>query len=655
MNKLKSTLSVLYPVAATFLVCLIFFSVSRFFLVVWQWDRASEANAFFNLAISGMRVDISTLSYLFILPALFSTLFSSDTAVGRIWHILLRIWITFVIWLTVYMEVVTVPFIIEYDLRPNRLFVEYLIYPKEVFSMLWSGYKLELFLGTLISILSIVFGWKFSRYLVSNLTYIRWYWRPILAIVVVALGIMGARSSFGHRPMNPALVSFSTDPLINDLVLNSSYSMVFAYRQMLSDVDAQKFYPPMATQDVISEIRNSMNIAKDDFISDPKRPSLAYRKASYEGKQKNIVILLLESHGARYVSELNGINISPNLDSLINEGWAFTRLYASGTRSVRGIEAVTTGFSPTPARATVKLGKSQTNFFSIADVLQKSGYQTQFVYGGESHFDNMKSFFLGNGFNDIQDLPTFEDPDFIASWGASDEDLYNHADKQFTALQKENKPFFSLVFSSSNHSPFDYPDNKIELYNEPKQTVENAVKYADYALGTFVEKAKKSNYWKNTVFIAIADHDARTWGNQIIPIDHFRIPGVIFGEGISPRKDNRLVSQLDIAPTLLSLAGISVNHPMLGHDLTREIPKEKQRVMMQRDKTFAWMTEDSQVVVFLPEKAPLTYKYDDENDLLIPSDVSENIIKRANANALWGSVAYINDFYQQLETYTQRN
>lgn len=178
------------------------------------------------------------------------------------------------------------------------------------------------------------------------------------------------------------------------------------------------------------------------------------------------------------------------MDKLINEGWAFTRMYATGTRSVRGIEAVTTGFSPTPARSVVKLGKSQNNFFSIAGLLKTQQYHTQFIYGGESHFDNMKSFFLGNGFVDMQDLPTFSNPKFVGSWGASDEDLFNKADEQFTQMAKEGKPFFSLVFTSSNHSPFEYPDGVITQYNEPKQTVENAVKYADYALGQFVEKAK---------------------------------------------------------------------------------------------------------------------------------------------------------------------
>ncbi|MDD9173496.1 LTA synthase family protein [Aliivibrio sp. S2TY2] len=651
MNRIiKSKLGVTYPVIMTFSICLAILTISRLLLIMWQWDRVCDANGFFKLIVSGLRIDVSSLCYLFILPGLLSSILSSETIIGKFWKYILRIWITISIWFIVYMEAATIPFILEYDLRPNRLFIEYLIYPKEVMAMLWGGYKLELFFGIILTIISIIIGWKISRKMTSNATYQKWYWRPVLAVIIVTVGIIGARSSFGHRPLNPALVAFSTDPLINDLTLNSAYSVLFAYKQMRAEVDASKYYPKMDKADIISEVRNSMNVSPEHFVS-KIQPSMAIHRAIEQDSKKNIVILLLESHGARYISELGGINLSPNINVLINEGWAFTRLYASGTRSVRGIEAVISGFSPTPARSTVKLAKSQNGFFTIADLLQKNGYHTQFIYGGESHFDNMKSFFLGNGFKDIQDLSTFDNPKFIGSWGASDEDLYAHADKQFTQLANDGKPFFSLVFSSSNHSPFEYPDNKIEQYNTPKKTVENAVKYADYSLGQFIQKAKKSNYWENTIFVAVADHDARTWGNQVIPIEHFHIPAIIFGDGIKVKKDNRLVSQLDLAPTLLSLAGLDTTNPMLGHDLTLDVPKEKQRAMMQRDKTFAWMTEDNNVVVFLPGQPIQTYKYDYKNNHLIKSKVSDAVIKRANANALWGSLAYKENYYKQLESY----
>ena len=648
MHKLKRFCGPLYPVLWASIALLSIFTLSRLGLAVWHFDRVTDADGWLRVFASGLRVDIASICFLFILPAFLSCLISGPHKTGQLWNIVLRLWMTVGLLFAVYMEVATPPFIQEYDLRPNRLFIEYLVYPQEVFGMLWSGYKLELFISLLASILTLVLGWKWTKNLVEDLYYPKWYWRPVIAVLIVFIGVLGARSSLGHRPMNPAMVSFSSDPLMNDLVLNSAYSVLFAAKQMGAEANAFKYYPKMGKQQVIDEIQASMNVKPTTFVSKTS-PTLAQHDATYQGTSKNIVILLMESHGARYVSSLGGIDLSPNMDQLMDEGWAFTRMYATGTRSVRGIEAVTTGFSPTPARSVVKLGKSQNNFFTVARLLADRSYHTQFIYGGESHFDNMKSFFLGNGFEDMQDFPTFSNPKFVGSWGASDEDLFNKADEQFTQLTQEGKPFFSLVFSSSNHSPFEYPDGVITPYNEPKQTVENAVKYADYALGQFVEKAKQSSYWDNTVFVVVADHDARTHGTQPIPIDYFHIPAIIFGGGIEARKDDRLVSQIDLAPTLLSLAGISSQNPMIGHDLTRSVPPEKQRALMQRDKNFGWLTSDNQVVVLQPGQGISTYRYDNLTHRLTPHQVDASIVTRAHANAMWGSLAFDENFYTPQE------
>ncbi|WP_317916801.1 LTA synthase family protein [Vibrio sp. MACH09] len=640
----KQKLNILFPILTSFLLFTAILFTSRLALMLWQSERIVDSPWWATMLLSGLRIDISSLCYLLILPSLLTVLFAGRSAFGRFWLYFFRLWVVAGLWLIVYMEMATPPFIIEYDVRPNRLFLEYLIYPKEVLSMLWTGYKLELAIGTLGSALTLYLGWGFSKKIVDNLHFPKWYWRPVLAIIVLAVGVMGARSTLQNRPMNPALVSFSTDPLINDLVLNSSYSMIFAAKGMASEENAFDYYPKMAEEKIISLVRESANMPATYNLNSTS-PTLSYRQASFQGKPKNLVILLQESLGARYVGALGGLPLTPNLDQLINEGWSLDNLYATGTRSVRGIEAVTTGFFPTPSRSTVKLTKSQSNFFSIADVLKQNGYITQFIYGGESHFDNMKSFFLGNGFTDIQDLPTFDSPSFVGSWGASDEDLYDKAHQQFSMMQQQNKPFFSLVFTSSNHSPFEYPQGKIEPYNQPSATRENTAKYSDYALGKFFEKAKKSNYWQDTVFVVVADHDSRAYGNQLVPIDHFKIPAVFIGEGIDAKRDNRLASQIDLPTTMLSIIGIDAETPMLGFDLTQPIPKEKQRAMMQFNKNFAWMDANNNIVILQPDKAAKGFYYNPQDKSLTPQQQGIELEQIANANALWGSLAYTKGYY----------
>lgn len=301
----------------------------------------------------------------------------------------------------------------------------------------------------------------------------------------------------------------------------------------------------------------------------------------------------------------------------------------------------------------VKLDKSQRHFFTIAKLLKKHGYTTQFIYGGESHFDNMKSFFLGNGFTDIVDFNDIINPQFIASWGASDGDLFRQADIELAELHNQNKPFFSFIFSSSNHDPFEIPDGiispieyskeQLSLYDEKERMRHKAVKYADYALGQFIDTARTRSYWKDTVFLIVADHDARTLGSDLVPIKNFHIPGVILNSSKTGFIDNRVVSQIDLAPTLLSQIGITNQSPMLGHDLSNT--KAPGRAMMQYADNFAYM-KANEVTILQPQKPALNFTYDFRQKTLVPKPSNLELSDTALAHALWGSLAYENTWYR---------
>jgi phosphoglycerol transferase MdoB-like AlkP superfamily enzyme len=422
------------------------------------------------------------------------------------------------------------------------------------------------------------------------------------------------------------------------LLLNSSYSLTFAIKQMGNEQDASKVYGKLEQQKIIDIIRQQSGRSVEAFTSN-EFPSLTFNQATYQGKPKNLVIILQESLGARFVGSLGGLPLTPSIDELSSQGWFFENLYATGTRSVRGIEAITTGFTPTPARAVVKLGKSQTNFFTIAELLKRQGYLTQFIYGGESHFDNMRSFFLGNGFSQIIDQDDYKNPAFVASWGVSDEDLLFRAHDEFTEMHKQGKPFFSLVFSSSNHDPYEFPDNRIELYEQPQYTMHNAVKYADYAVGEFFKKAQKADYWNDTLFLVVADHDSRVGGASLVPISRFRIPGLILGGGVEAKRDPRVVSQIDMAPTLLSMIGISGSYPMLGRDLTQQASDWQGRALMQYDKNFA-LLEGKNVTILQPEQAAKSFVYDFSKETLTSRELDTQQAENALGWALWGSAAY---------------
>ena len=405
---------------------------------------------------------------------------------------------------------------------------------------------------------------------------------------------------------------------------------------MGAETKSAEIYGKMPAGEIISRIKRSRGRPESDYIS-AEIPTLTRNQPVWRGKAKNLVIILMESQGARYIGTLGGLPLSPEFDKLAREGWLFENLYATGTRSVRGIEAVVSGFTPTPARSTVKLGKSQSGFFTIAELLRRRGYHTAFIYGGEKHFDNMASFFYGNGFKEIVDEKDYENPRHVLTWGVSDEDLFDKADEKFSGWSRAGKPFFSLVFTSSNHDPFDFPEGKIELYDRKnKATRENAAKYADFALGKFFEKAKKSNYWNDTVFLVVADHDSRVSGAELVPVARFRIPGLILGNDVPVKRDSQLCSQIDMPTTLLSLIGIDGMYPMLGYDLTRE---RANRAMMQFDNNFAMM-RGNEVVILCPGKPACAFRYDFKNEQLVPAEISEEAARDALAWVHWGSLAY---------------
>lgn len=642
----RKFLGPLFPVFAVLCLNMAMLSLSRLALALWQWERVSAVDGgWAGVLLRGLRTDFSAMGWLLLVPAVLSALLFSDGALGRAWRIVLRVWLTAGTLFFFFMEIATPAFLDEYGFRPNRLFFEYLVSPREVFTMLVRGHADALFLAIVLTAAGAFAFWKFTGAVSRNLAFPRLVFRPIFALAAAAALFLGARSTLAHRPFNPSMVAFSSDGLVNSLALNSGYAVIFAATQLKDEADSAKIYGTMPLPEVIARVRKMRGRPAEDYVGGDERPTLLRSVATARGTRKNIVIILMESHGSQFVGALGGLPLSPNFDALANEGWLFEKCFATGTRSVRGIEAVTTGFTPTPARSVVKLGKSQTGFFTVADLLADRGWHTSFIYGGEKHFDNMASFFYGNGFKEIIDENDYENPVFTGSWGVSDEDLFAMADKKFSEWHAAGTPFYSLVFTSSNHDPFEFPDGRIELYDAEKQTRRNAAKYADYALGKFFEAAKKSAYWNDTVFLVVADHDSRVSGASLVPVEHFRIPALILGGGVSAKRDSRLISQIDLPTTLLSLAGVDSEYPMIGFDLTRESPN---RAMMIYDVNFA-LIEGEDVVIFQPQQPPLGFKIDFATCGLSPADVPAEMARDALAVVLWGSYAYKLDLYKATE------
>jgi phosphoglycerol transferase MdoB-like AlkP superfamily enzyme len=639
MYKNFRTAGPLAPVIAFFGFALIIFLTSRVTLLTLYWDRISAVDSFWMIFPLGLRMDVVFLSLLVFIPTLLLMLLPSRAI--RALAPLLAAFFAVLSAAVVYMEVATIPFVEQYDSRPNRIFVDYLMYPREVFGTLWADYKVAIFVAAIFVGTTLYFAWKVGLRLCREHQPWSFKKRVVLLPLLMLVLALGARSSLGVRPANISTAAFSNNHLANQLALNSSYSATYALYRRGNEADSRRFYGKMDEEEIVQRVRAQSLIPLDTFTHEDIPTLHTQTPNTKRTRPYNLVIFLQESLGAEYVGSLGGPNLTPNLDALGQQGLWMTQLYSTGTRTVRGIEATTTGFMPSPSRSVVTLDLAQHNFFTIAELLRRQGFLTEFIYGGARHFDNMAGFFLGNGFERTITEEDFDNPVFQSTWGVSDEDLVRRANEEFVA--HGDKPFFALMLSTSNHAPFEYPQGRIELHDKQPNTVNNAMKYADYAIGEFFRLAQQEDYYKNTIFMVVADHNTRVFGADLVPINKFHIPGVILGPGVPVQSYDKLSSQLDLLPTLLNLIGVESQHPMLGRDLLNLPESEPGLAIMQYGSTHAYRVADD-VIIQQPYKAPQQFRY--ENGRLNPRALDEAFAKDALAHVLLPSLLYREQRYR---------
>lgn len=621
----------------SYFVLLFILFLGRIGLYLLFFERFAEINFMESLLsfVYGLRMDSMLLGIIIAPMMLLGTL--SPKYFENFVSKFLKFYLLFFLLFILFMENVTFPFFLQYDVRLNYLFIEYLEFPKEVGSLLFKDYKLEIIISF---VLMIIAGITFMK---SNFIDFRKIFKtnyPIRLFLFIPLSLiifLSIRSSLGHRPANISDALYSTNRVLNEITKNSIYNVGYAfYSYKKHEQKLVEKYGKISTIEAYKLASNILNIK----YSDENRPFARKVESNFEtSKPKNLVIFIQESMGAQFVGFTGGdSSLTPNMNSLANEYIGFTNLFANGTRSVRGLEAMTSGFLPIAGESVVKRNKSQNDFFSIAKLLKPLGYKSSFIYGGESRFDNMKNWYLGNGFDEVIEQSDFKNPSFISTWGVCDEDLVIKANEKFKSYGKNNENFVSVMFSQSNHAPFELPDGKIEFVDGiPKKDVKNAIKYADFAIGRFFELAKKEEYFKNTIFVVVADHNVRVYGNEIVPISMFQIPAVIVANDISHQFYNELSSQPDVLATALDLMGVDLNYPILGHSIYSD-EKTDVNFMMFND-TFALRKKD-EIAIIIPNKEAQTFIYKDSK--LINTKHNKTL-----ENSALALVTILNDMYEK--------
>lgn len=526
----------------------------------------------------------------------------------------------FVFWIVqVFLYFVEYYFFDEFKSRFNTVAVDYLVAPNEVAGNIWESYPVVLIVSICV-IASIV-------WLVVALMYFRQMWFQPVRWRLRFMHFVGATILFliVWITFNPqfTLVTdmvnrdwsacidwvigsvggthFNSDRTLNEIANNGSMSFVNA--ALTCNLDYGEYYLTMDKDEAYRRVRRLLSEPGED-VTDRTNSILRHVTGDSSKPKLNVVILLEESLGSEFWGSLGRTNtLTPQMDTLAtNEGLFFTNIYASGNRTVRGFEGVLSSFPPLPGDSIVKRDHSD-NVESIARVLKREGYNTIFLYGGRGMFDSMKSYALHNGWDRfLEHNPPFNDdfknPTFATVWGVSDEEVYTRAITEFRNLNATGKPFLGTIMSVSNHKPYTYPTGRIpDDPNLPKRTREKAVKYSDWCLGQFFAAAKTNSFWTNTVFVVVADHGARVYGSQSIPIFSYEIPLVILGPAVvkKPMRYGQLGCSLDVSPTVLGLIGRPYDTLFFGRDLLKEQPGDG-RVFINHNRDIGIMERDRMVV-----------------------------------------------------------
>ena len=509
----------------------------------------------------------------------------------------------------------------EFGGRFNFIAVDYLLYTHEVLQNILESYPVGTVLLALF-VLALAGGFLLRRALRQAAAPLSW---RAAALAVLALGAVVAGSL---RWVDSDAKSFSTQDAANDLAGNGLYEWFAAnYRNELS---YDRHYAAIPIEEAMALVREALHADGEGVerrISSP-RPE----------RRLNVVLISVESLGAEFLGSYgNPHGLTPNLDRLAEESLWFSRVYATGNRTVRGMEALSLALPPTPGQSIVRRPNND-RLFSLGSVFEDKGYAVLFAYGGYGYFDNMNAFFDANDYRviDRRAIPS-RSIEFENVWGVADEHLFGQVLEETDRELALNpaRPVFAHVMTTSNHRPYTYPAGRIDIASGSGR--DGAVKYSDYAIGKFLDQARGRAWFDDTLFVITADHGANARGTSRIPVDKYRIPLFVYApKHVQPRRVDRLMSQIDIAPTTLGLLDFDYYSKFFGRDVLNS-PPESDRAFVANYQTLGYLRDDRMVLLF-PKRGSGVFRVDAEKSILQP--VSDAAALR-EAIAFYSAASYV--------------
>lgn len=608
-------------------------------LVLWQQVGFSQLSMLEAVRMLGLGIwfDLCTLAYLA------SPLLLTSAALGRRWRgtRLVRAlgWLFVLVASFSLLFGVVSEFVFwnEFTTRFNFIAVDYLIYTHEVIGNICESYPVPLILGVLAAIAGVITWLCHRHFCWSDQAYSARQRLAMLAAAVMLPVLSYAVSSVDQMHVG-------TNVYAGELAGNGLFNLAAAMRR--NELDYDRFYATLP-QTQADQVLQQLGLQRQPLASLPLNgPSHGLPPAAHTAQRelgpftrapKNVVVIMVESLSADYVGAYGGQDkLTPYLDKIASEGLKFENVYATGTRTVRGLEAVSLGTPPIPGQAIIHRPNND-HLATIGELLKQQGFTSMFMYGGYGYFDNMNAYFRNNDYK-IVDRTDFDKKTIAAEnvWGVADESLFNNVLTTLDQTAQSGHPFFTHIMTTSNHRPFTFPDGRVDL---PQGSRLGAVKYTDYAIGKFLQDAKAKPWFKDTLFVIVADHCSSVAGKTKLPVAKYRIPLIFYApDMLKPAVVTRMASQIDIAPTLMGLLSLQQNGKFFGESMFGT-HQSAPRAFISNYQELGYYKNDK-LIVLSPKKKAETYHIDPKTYDAVKTHMDPQLLQEAIAYYQTASSAF---------------
>ena len=529
------------------------------FLIFFINDlNSSQWSLYLQSFIIGLRLDLVAASYLMI-PILL-TIFLPY--IGWSSSVYQKIYSSYFIFILIFISLfcsIDLEWFNEFGNHINTMLIMYGTGGTEGWELIWEEYNI--FLYVLSWVITVYASFKLFLFLIQKCggEFPRILSGSMNFLISLIISILFMRGGTQEKPVDWGYAHFSKDNMANQIAQNC---MFFFGRSYIEMQEEESFTMNFGNINNISEFENTVTKLKTE------NSDSSFKDFLNTNKKPNIILIILESFVSQNCNYLNpklNEKITPFIDQLSNRSISFNRCFANGTRSAYGIGSILCSWPVLPGKpiiTQVETGFKNSPATESIRIFKKLGYDLTFLYGGDANFDNMKGFAMANGFDHVLDW----NDGFLANkedgtmWGKFDHIMF---DKLLDiADEKSNDPFMINFFTTTNHDPFKVPESyesRIPYFETGKEKyirAKRTMAYNDIVLSEFFEDAKTHDWYDNTIFIITADHGLNIHRNIPNHPLNGHIPFIIYSPMInSPRKSDKIVSQIDILPTLLNLMG----------------------------------------------------------------------------------------------------